>query len=377
MKKIIFTLGCLIIASLSNAQDSIQTHTTDYTLKVEFHNRDLNGKKVFLQDLDMNTLGFAKIDSTTIEADCFEFKGVAPEKPFVAFLIIEDAQRPLANFLLESGNIEIKVDSTASFLSGTQINDSLQAFLTRQNALRASMDSLTRAFRAETEKGTPSEEFQKKTESEFNDAANNLISDLFNFTKENIDNPLGEFFFATTANYLNFDQKEELFPLISDQLKETALFQQIITTHNSEKVTAVGQLYTDIKLPSLNDKEIALSDYVGKNKLVLIDFWASWCGPCIKEMPNVKAAYSKYKEKGFEIVGISLDNDKEAWNAASKRLNIEWPQMSDLGGWQSSAAQSYSITSIPTTLLLDSEGKIIAKNLRGEELEKKLAEILE
>ncbi|NLA63004.1 MAG: TlpA family protein disulfide reductase, partial [Bacteroidales bacterium] len=103
----------------------------------------------------------------------------------------------------------------------------------------------------------------------------------------------------------------------------------------------------------------------------------SWCGPCIQEMPNVVKAYDKYKNKDFEIVGVSLDKDEEKWLQGVKDLNMTWPQMSDLKLWESEAVGLYAIKSIPHTVLLDKEGKIIAKDLRGEQLEEKLAELME
>ena len=138
--------------------------------------------------------------------------------------------------------------------------------------------------------------------------------------------------------------------------------------------TRIGSPAPEINMPSPDGKEIALSSL--KGKIVLIDFWASWCGPCRKEMPNVVKAYAKYKNKGFEIYGVSLDQDKDRWVEAIAKDGITWPQVSDLKHWSSEAAKLYNVQSIPYTVLVDKEGNIIAKNLRGEELEKKIAEVL-
>lgn len=138
--------------------------------------------------------------------------------------------------------------------------------------------------------------------------------------------------------------------------------------------TTEGQVAPEINLPSPDGNNIALSSL--KGKVVLVDFWASWCGPCRKEMPNVVKAYAKFKNKGFEIYGVSLDQEKERWVEAIKKDGITWPQVSDLKQWDCEPAKQYGVTGIPYTVLLDKEGKIIAKNLRGDELEKKLEEIL-
>lgn len=139
-----------------------------------------------------------------------------------------------------------------------------------------------------------------------------------------------------------------------------------------------GQLdkpFTDFAMPDTEGKERRLSEWCGKGGYVLVDFWASWCGPCRAEMPNVVANYEKYHGKGLEIIGVSFDNNKDAWLRAIKDLNMPWPQLSDLKGWKCLAAGIYNIRSIPSNLLIDGEGKIVDINLRGEILGERLAEI--
>lgn len=140
--------------------------------------------------------------------------------------------------------------------------------------------------------------------------------------------------------------------------------------------TAVGKKFIDFTLNTPEGKPVKLSDFIAANNYTLIDFWASWCGPCRMEMPNVVAAYAKYKAKGFGIVGVSLDNDVESWKKAIKDLNITWPQMSDLKGWQCEGAALYGVRAIPATLLVSKDGTIVARDLRGEDLEAKLAELM-
>lgn len=152
------------------------------------------------------------------------------------------------------------------------------------------------------------------------------------------------------------------------------LSQHLKTTMDKVKPTLIGQPALDFKLTTPEGKEVSLSDY--KGKVVMVDFWASWCKPCRKENPNVVRIYNRFKDKGFEILGVSLDNNKDSWVEAIQKDKLTWTHVSDLAGWGSLAAKQYGVTGIPYTLIIGRDGKIIEKNLRGEQLEKKLEKIL-
>ena len=137
----------------------------------------------------------------------------------------------------------------------------------------------------------------------------------------------------------------------------------------------IGKPFTDLEMNDTEGKAHKLSEYCGKGHYVLIDFWASWCGPCRMEMPNVKENYEKYHAKGFDVVGLSFDNKADAWKKVINEMGLNWIHLSDLKGWRSIAAQTYGIQGIPASLLVNPKGIIVARDLRGEALGKKLAEI--
>ena len=150
-------------------------------------------------------------------------------------------------------------------------------------------------------------------------------------------------------------------------------YETVKTQVQSQGKLAIGAPAPEISLPQPSGEVLKLSDLRGQ--YVLIDFWASWCGPCRKENPNVRKVYAKYHDKGFEILGVSLDKNSSAWLNAIQQDDLQWKHISDLKYWQSSVVPEYQIKGIPLTFLVDPEGNIAAKNLRGPSLEAKLAEI--
>ena len=191
----------------------------------------------------------------------------------------------------------------------------------------------------------------------------------------NKDNVFAAYLLSKSGGLLSVEFEESF--LEKYPYKNLSILAPVHAEIQGEKNKAVGAAFVDFEMNDMDGKAHRLSEYIGKGQYTLVDFWASWCGPCRAEMPNVKACYEKYQDKGFSVVGISLDNDLQAWQNATTQLGITWPQLSDLQGWQCKAAGIYHILSIPSTILYSPEGKVIATNLRGDELDNKLAELLE
>ena len=192
--------------------------------------------------------------------------------------------------------------------------------------------------------------------------------------RENSDNMIPVFFIKDLAYSMDYEELREICNPKNAYYNHSSMELPKKLLASLEK-RGTGKMFKDMTLNNINGQVRKLSDWVGRGQYVMIDFWASWCGPCRQEMPNVVANYKKYHDKGFEIVGVSFDQKEDAWKNAVKQMGMEWPQLSDLKGWKAAAVDIYGVRAIPASILIDGTGKIVALDLRGEKLGKKLREI--
>lgn len=316
---------------------------------------------------------FVKLDSAIIKAGVFSFKGT--QDTVVSRYITYNAdgkESLMIDFFLENGKIDISLTRNNDSATGTPCNDAYQEIRSQVNGLNAQRESI---YESMADTALTDEQRQAKGK-EIDNLENMIVDVLKDGVNKNITNAVGIQLLKQNFYYMSVDELEPLMPQIPAAYASDEVIVKIKENVEKMKATAVGQKFTDFEMQTPEGKTVRLSDYVGKGKIVLVDFWASWCGPCRREMPNLVEAYAKYKNKNLEIVGVSLDQNNESWKDAIKKLNITWPQMSDLKYWNCEGAKLYAVSSIPHTVLIDGEGTIIARGLHGEGLQEKLAEVL-
>lgn len=327
------------------------------------------------------------LDSVDIVNGAFKFHGSVsqPTRGIVVIMhqgedIRQVAAPDLIEFYLEKGHIEISSPDSVhrATIKGGHLNADFSQYQQEIADPKTRMDELMVRFSEASDelKGDP--EFMSALQNEAMAIQDEIKDKAFAFIKNK---PSSEVSIDLLIPYVDAEPIKEvvepLFEALSPALKNSEKGQYISSRINQLKLVDIGALAPEIVLPDTAGNELALSSLRGK--YVLIDFWASWCGPCRVENPNVVAAYHQFKDKNFTIFGVSLDRpgQKEAWLKAIADDELQdWPHVSDLLFWQSPVVELYAIQGIPQNFLLDPEGKIVAKNLRGEELHTKLAEIL-
>ncbi|MEG1564003.1 MAG: TlpA disulfide reductase family protein, partial [Bacteroides sp.] len=295
------------------------------------------GDSVFLQEAAGRQLN--KLDTAIITNGVFTFEGVQDSvvNRYITCKVGEEGM--LMDFFLENGTIKMSLTKDHDSATGTSNNDAYQEIRSKVNALNQKLsvlyDAMGDSTLTEEQKETKMKELEQLRE------AMNQIN--IEGIKKNITNLVGVELFKKNFYNMTTAENEALLQQIPAKYQNDEVIVKIKDITDRQKKTAVGQKFLDFEMLTPEGKKIKLSDYVGKGKVVLIDFWASWCGPCRREMPSLVDAYAKYKGKNFEIVGVSLDESNDSWKEAIKKLKITWPQMSDLKDWNCEGAQLYAI----------------------------------
>ena len=279
-------------------------------------------------------------------------------------------------FFIEPGIIKVLLskEPNASQVGGTHINEELQRMNDAAAKIGQEINNIAEKFFADGETTEEDQQKAMKQVDQLHEQFNEIVRET---AKRNIKNELGYYLltFYPPETFSN-EQRMELIQQLPKEMRKRDAIKEMETYLNEATKTSEGSTITDFTLPSLEGAPLSVMSEVKKNRITVLDFWASWCGPCRQEMPLMLNIYKTYKDKGLGIVGISLDDDADAWKKATEQLGLPWPQMSDLEGWDNAAAQMFNVTSIPHTVVLDQNGKILRLGLRGERLELFIAEQL-
>lgn len=343
----------------------------------------LNGTVVPAKEGTILLYGFENgqpvpIDSTEVTNGAFTFKGEIDLADL--YLIGYEGERQfIAQLFLEPSEVSISIypDSAQSnTVTGSASQDLFQKFMTETMEFSKKTQQLKMKYGQAQSSGNQDE--VDAILFEYETIQSNLQLYARNFVSEYNDSPVGAYVYL-----MNFYQSDDIATMDSmlnvfdPSIAESQFIQVIKDKVEAERSTSIGASAPDFTINTIEGNEFTLSSLQGK--YVLVDFWASWCQPCMKEMPNVIEQYKKYSDKGFEIVGISLDRQESPWKKAITDNEMNWIHAWDMAdpSKQGETAKAYNVQSIPSTFLLDKEGKIIEKNLRGEELAAKLAELLD
>lgn len=322
------------------------------------------------------------VTDTTLTADGrFVFQGTVPE-PMQVQLLADvpksatnmNGKTEVAPIFLAPGTTTVTMESLdkKGTATGTAAQDDYNQLNALLDPLYKQGAELNKEYRALRE--AKDEAGMKKLETRFEQLEASRKAVLNKYLEDRPGSPLGIFVLSQVAGYdLDPEKIDPLFNRLSKSVRNTPSGKQFEERLDIARKVRVGNPAIEFSQNDPSGKPVSLASFRGK--YVLVDFWASWCGPCRAENPNVVKAFNTYKDKGFTVLGVSFDDNKEKWVEAIDKDELHWTQVSDLKGWSNEVGKMYGIRAIPQNLLLDPEGKILAKNLRGEALESKLAEL--
>lgn len=330
-----------------------------------------DAKYVYMTNLENRQ----QTDSVAVKAGRFSFSGEAEGKFFARVFADRKKSATEGTDVVLDGNVT--VDLAARKATGTEENERLSTWMARFAPIEAPLNELVKEYYGYqgTGKQMPADFMVRLQAAK---AKSDSLS--VGFVKELVAENHQYKFPALFVRQMAYSMDKADFIALAENgnpaFMQTSYMDRVKASIAGWKRQLPDTPFTDLTLPDTEGKERKLSEFVGKGKYVLIDFWASWCGPCRREMPNVKKLYETYKDRGFDIVGLSLDADKNAWLGAIKKMELPWHHLSDLKQWNSLAASTYGINAIPATLFIGPDGKVIASGLSAEEVGAKLAELL-
>lgn len=375
MKKIFGLLSVLVLAVAFFSCEN----NKEFTFTGTFPDNTFDECTVYLLDQSKGQSRSNAIDSAVVKGNQFIFTGIAPDSIAIYYAHVDVPMAEYFLFIPEKGKINLNWVGRDNYtVTGTKTNDDYQKYRDDLKAAEALSAQTYQEFEEEKQAGEVSKERLAEMNAFWQSFEEDYVGIISSFVKKYSKSMLGEVIFRQNLfHYLRHtDKADEILAELRPSFQDTDAGIEVMARIEMAKRTSKGKPYINISGFDLNDKEVSLSDYVGKGKVVYLDFWASWCGPCRRTMPDLRDLYAEYKDRGFEIVGVSLDDNKENWAKATEEDGITWPQFSNLQGWSEPAAQSYGVSFIPFTILIDKEGKIVGKNMMKDQVVAHLEELL-
>ena len=368
MKKLLtrfVSLTTLIILSSCGSQENqfVLTGSADVA----------DDTKVYLLQADQNNQPFIK-DSTTVKLNNFKFQGIS-STPQISYIQVEGVNGYILA-ILENGYIKADIfkDSISkSKVYGTKSNDDFLKYKSQTKYLVDDMNNISSEAQDAIMNGDAG--IAIELEKEYNSKEREVMLYEWDFIIDNNDSYMSALLLEVfmIENKVNKDSIIDVYENLSNRIKVSDVGKNIADLLSQyENPIEVGEIAPDFTAPSLNGADVTLSKELSKNNVTLLDFWAAWCRPCRVENPNLVRLYKSYKNKGFDIIGVSLDRTKEQWEQAVEDDNLLWTQVSNLNFWNDPIARRYSIRSIPQSYLINNKGVVIGKNLRGNDLEESI-----
>ena len=332
-----------------------------------------DGTMIYILQADQNNQPFIN-DSTSVQSNSFKFNGIS-STPQISYIQVEGINGYVLA-ILENGDIKAdlyKDSISKSRVYGTKSNDDFIKYKSETKSLVDVMNNISSKAQDAIMSGDV--ERAMKLEKDYNSKEREVMLYEWDFIIENLDSYMSALLLEVfmIENKVNKDSIIDVYESFSNRIKVSDVGKNIADLLSQfEDPIEVGEIAPDFTAPSIDGSKITLSNELAKNNLTLLDFWAAWCRPCRVENPNLVRLYKSYNDEGFEIIGVSLDRTKEQWEQAIEDDNLLWTQVSNLNFWNDPIARRYSIRAIPQSYLINQDGVVIGKNLKGNDLEENI-----